>query len=55
MKLRLTAFVAFFVACSNLFAQSAATSQIAGTVEDSSGLAVPGAPVVKVIQTDTWV
>ena len=52
MKLRLTAFVALFVACSNLFAQSAATSQIAGTVQDSSGLAVPGAQV-KVIQTDT--
>src|SRR5579862_9673283 len=52
MKLRLTTFVALFVACSNLFAQSAATSQIAGTVQDSSGLGVPGAQV-KVIQTDT--
>ena len=52
MKLRLTAFVALFVACSNLFAQSAATSQIAGTVQDSSGLGIPGAQV-KAIQTDT--
>jgi hypothetical protein len=46
---------AFFVggcACAGLWAQSAAVSQISGTVQDSSGLAVPGAQVV-VTQTAT--
>jgi hypothetical protein len=52
MKLRLTVSVAFFFACSTLFAQSAATSQISGAVQDSSGLAIPGAQV-KIIETDT--
>ena len=40
------------VFCAGLFAQSAATSQIAGTVQDSSGLAIQGAQV-RVTQTDT--
>ena len=40
------------VFCASLFAQSVATSQIAGTVQDASGLAVPGAQV-RAIQTDT--
>ncbi len=38
--------------CAGLFAQSANTSQIAGTVEDASGLAVPGA-AVRATQTNT--
>ena len=51
MKLWFTASLALLLAAS-IFAQSASTSQISGTVQDSSGLGVPGAQV-KVIQTDT--
>jgi hypothetical protein len=40
------------VFCAGLFAQSVATSQIAGTVQDSSGLAIQGA-TVRAVQTDT--
>jgi len=40
------------VFCVGLFAQSASTSQIAGTVQDSSGLAIQGAQV-RAVQTDT--
>ncbi len=52
MKLWFTTFVGLLIASSGLLAQSAATSQIAGTVEDSSGLAVPGAQV-KIVQKNT--
>lgn len=52
MKLWFTVFVGALLASSGLFAQSAATSQISGTIQDSSGSAVPGAQV-KVTQTDT--
>ncbi|HEY3826307.1 MAG TPA: TonB-dependent receptor [Bryobacteraceae bacterium] len=38
--------------CAGLFAQSASTSQIAGTVQDSSGAAIPGAQI-KATQTNT--
>jgi len=41
-----------FLACSVLWAQAISTSQINGTVQDSSGLAVPGAEV-KATQTAT--
>src|SRR5689334_21293343 len=47
-----TALVLHSLACIGLFAQS--VSQIAGTVKDSSGLAVPGAQVT-VTQTDTGI
>jgi Carboxypeptidase regulatory-like domain/TonB dependent receptor len=40
------------LACGSLFAQSAAVSQISGTVQDATGLAVPEAQV-RVTQTDT--
>ncbi len=40
------------VFCAGLFAQSVSTSQIAGTVQDSSGLAIQGA-TVRAVQTDT--
>jgi hypothetical protein len=40
------------VLCAGLFAQSAATSQIAGTVQDSSELAIQGAQI-RAVQTDT--
>src|SRR5579863_4643824 len=40
------------VFCVGLFAQSAATSQIAGTVQDSSGAAIQGA-TVRAVQTST--
>ena len=43
MKLHLKAVLGLLACCAGLFAQSAATSQIAGTVQDSSGLAIQGA------------
>jgi hypothetical protein len=43
---------AYIFTCAGLFAQIAATAQISGTVQDSSGSAVPGAQVT-VIQTGT--
>src|SRR5712691_8448818 len=43
-----------FLACSAVFGQTAAVSQISGTVQDSTGLAVPGAQVI-VTQTGTGV
>src|ERR1700674_4471268 len=52
MKIFLRAFFAGVCACAGLWAQSAAVSQISGTVQDSSGLAVPGAQVM-VTQTAT--
>lgn len=52
MKLWVTSLVSILLGCAGMFGQSAATSQISGTVQDSTGLAVPGADV-KVIQTDT--
>jgi hypothetical protein len=54
MRVWITASVTLFLASSGLFAQSAATSQISGTVRDASGLAVPGAQV-KAVQTETGV
>src|ERR1700682_718092 len=52
MRISLRAFIVGAFACAGLWAQSAAVSQISGTVQDSSGLAVPGAQVV-VTQTAT--
>jgi hypothetical protein len=53
MKTRSTAlFVSLMVCCAGLWAQSAATSQISGTVTDQTGATVPGAQV-KITQTDT--
>jgi hypothetical protein len=52
MKLHLKAMLCLLACCAGLFAQSAATSQIAGTVQDSSGLAIQGAQV-HAVQTDT--
>lgn len=52
MKACFRVVAALVAASSALFAQSAATSQISGNVQDSSGLAVAGAQV-KVTQTDT--
>src|SRR5665213_396039 len=52
MRYWFTAFAGLLLASSGLFAQSAATSQVAGTVQDASGLAVPGAQV-KIVQTNT--
>jgi len=52
MKLCLKTLLCLSVLCSGLFAQSVATSQIAGTVQDSTGLAIPGAEV-KITQTET--
>ena len=50
-KLRILAFI-FFVACAAVWAQG--TAQIHGTVQDSTGAAIPAAEV-KAIQTDTGV
>lgn len=47
-----TALLAASLLSSALLGQSVSTSQIAGTVQDSSGLAIPGAQVT-VTQTDT--
>jgi hypothetical protein len=52
MRLWLSTSAAFLLASAVLFAQSAATSQISGTIQDASGLAVPGAEV-RAVQTDT--
>jgi Carboxypeptidase regulatory-like domain/TonB dependent receptor len=52
MRSWFTGAVALLVASSSLFAQSASTSQIVGTVQDASGLGVPGAEV-KLVETDT--
>jgi hypothetical protein len=52
MKLHFKAMLGLLAFCAGLFAQSAATSQIAGTVQDSSGLAIQGAQV-RATQTDT--
>jgi len=52
MKLCLKTLLCLSVLCSGLCAQSVATSQIAGTVQDSTGLAIPGAEV-KITQTET--
>ena len=52
MKLCLKTLLCLSVLCPGLFAQSVATSQIAGTVQDSTGLAIPGAEV-KITQTET--
>jgi hypothetical protein len=49
--LRYSTFLAL-VAAGSLFGQAVSTSQISGTVQDASGLAVPGADV-RVTQTDT--
>ena len=40
------------LSCAGLIAQSVSTSQISGTVQDSTGLAIEGA-AVRVTQTDT--
>jgi hypothetical protein len=47
-----TALLAASLLSSALFAQSVSTSQIAGTIQDSTGLPIPGAQVT-VTQTDT--
>lgn len=52
MKLIPTVLLAASLLSSALYAQSVSTSQIAGTVQDSTGLAVPNAQVT-VTQTDT--
>jgi hypothetical protein len=52
MKSLLKLVLCVSVCAAGLFAQSAATSQIAGTIQDASGLAIPGAQV-RAIQTDT--
>jgi hypothetical protein len=53
MKRRITAFVVFLLVCSaGVWAQSAATSQISGSVLDPTGATVPEAQI-KLTQTDT--
>jgi hypothetical protein len=52
MRLFPTVLLAAFLLPAALFAQSVSTSQIAGTIQDSTGLPVPGAQVT-VTQTDT--
>lgn len=52
MKSLLKAVVCLSACAASVFAQSAATSQIAGTIQDSSGLAITGAQV-RAVQTDT--
>lgn len=52
MKPWFTTFVGLFLASVAAFAQSANTSQISGTIQDSSGSAVPGAQI-RITQTDT--
>lgn len=52
MRLIPTALLAASLLSNTLLAQSVSTSQIAGTVQDSTGLAVPGAQIT-VTQTDT--
>jgi hypothetical protein len=52
MKFVPTLLLAASLLSSTLFAQSVSTSQIAGTVRDSTGLAIPGAQIT-VTQTDT--
>ena len=52
MKLHLKVLLCLSVLGPGLFAQSVATSQIAGTVQDATGLAIPGAEV-KITQTET--
>src|SRR6266566_4975272 len=52
MKLCLKALICLILTCVALFAQSAATSQISGTIHDPSGSSVAGAQV-RAVQTDT--
>src|SRR5215468_330535 len=52
MRILASITLAFFVACGTVWAQAISTSQINGTVRDSSGLAVAGAEV-KATQTAT--
>jgi carboxypeptidase family protein len=54
MRYLASALLAYVLTCAGLFAQTAATAQISGTVLDSSGLAVPGAQVTAT-QTGTGV
>jgi len=49
-----TTLLVFVLTCAGLWAQSQSTSQISGTVQDASGLAVPGAQV-QVTQSNTGV
>jgi hypothetical protein len=52
MRLVIIALVLCLVICGGLFGQAAAVSQISGTVQDPTGLAVPGATVTAT-QTET--
>ena len=52
MSRSIALFLSFMVCCAGLWAQSAATSQISGTVTDQTGAAVPDAQV-KLTQTET--
>ena len=52
MKFVSTALLISVFSCAGLWAQSTSVAQISGTVQDMSGLGVPGAQV-KVTQTDT--
>ena len=52
MRIRVISILAVLVACATLWGQAISTSQINGTVRDSTGLAVPGSEV-KATQTET--
>ena len=52
MRISIIAFSCCFLICAGAFAQTTAVSQISGTVQDSTGSAIPGAEV-QVKQTDT--
>ena len=54
MRYLSSALLVYVLTCAGLFAQTAATAQISGTVLDASGLAVPGAEVTAT-QTGTGV